>query len=576
MHREVLQKKMATINLYQIDSNKVNGFKGELAASKLEKRVTVSRSYDKRQFEITLYVETESDSNELSWNWILEQFDQEPINTSKSPRAIVLLERKQKNKKSIFYAVTFGNSYFLVDKYCDRDFGFKFACRVDYTNVKTTTLTSPGLKRNKTVNTYINYNFLEFGSGESYSKLKANMKLDEGFNVFKQCVEIGSSIHFSIDNETITGILKVIVYVENILKIPDKEAKYKIPLFQQVKDITELQELENELDSVLDSAIIRRQRTASINIPELEIVGTKEIFGHIDNEYRLRYLSKTESIEDLSLDTVINFCRNNNVDSPDKIRKIKVVRYRDGQELASWQFISVIEYTDDKKKCILSQGRWYRFNKDYLTYLDESVDTVNAIYNPKYDFDSKVHDGFIDEMYNVEKDNYQDKSKQKVLKALKNKYYAERAFNLIREKEDGFKCYDREETSLGYEKMDLYEESTHTMFAVKIGEASSNLCYAVDQSLTSLKMYKHGQPEDRQKQDKKYDMPKIERVGLWLIFFRSKHLPVSEDNRVNLSQIDMLMLKNRIDQWIKEVRLSGYIPVVYINYRKKEKAGKSK
>lgn len=36
------------------------------------------------------------------------------------------------------------------------------------------------------------------------------------------------------------------------------------------------------------------------------------------------------------------------------------------------------------------------------------------------------------------------------------------------------------------------------------------------------------------------------------------------------------MLKNRIDQWIKEVRLSGYIPVVYINYRKKEKAGKSK
>lgn len=111
--------------------------------------------------------------------------------------------------------------------------------------------------------------------------------------MFKQCVEIGSSIHFSIDNETITGILKVIIYVENILKIPDKETKYKIPLFQQIKDITELQELENELDSVLDSAIIRRQRTASINIPELEIVGTKEIFGHIDNEYRLRYLSKT-------------------------------------------------------------------------------------------------------------------------------------------------------------------------------------------------------------------------------------------------------------------------------------------
>lgn len=87
-----------------------------------------------------------------------------------------------------------------------------------------------------------------------------------------------------------------------------------------------------------------------------------------------------------------------------------------------------------------------------------------------------------------------------------------------------------------------------------------SVCYAIDQSLTSLEMYKHGEIND---------MPQIKRVGLWFVLIRSKHLSLREDDTVCLSEIDMLMLKNRIDQWIKAVRLSGYTPVIYINYRKK-------
>ena len=73
-------------------------------------------------------------------------------------------------------------------------------------------------------------------------------------------------------------------------------------------------------------------------------------------------------------------------------------------------------------------------------------------------------------------------------------------------------------------------------------------------------MYKHEEIND---------MPQIKRVGLWFVLIRSKHLSLREDDTVCLSEIDMLMLKNRIDQWIKAVRLSGYTPVIYINYRKK-------
>ena len=35
--------------------------------------------------------------------------------------------------------------------------------------------------------------------------------------------------------------------------------------------------------------------------------------------------------------------------------------------------------------------------------------------------------------------------------------------------------------------MDLYEIESKTMFAVKIGKSSGDLCYAIDQSITALK-----------------------------------------------------------------------------------------
>ena len=43
-------------------------------------------------------------------------------------------------------------------------------------------------------------------------------------------------------------------------------------------------------------------------------------------------------------------------------------------------------------------------------------------------------------------------------------------------------------SSVNVEEMDLYKDGM--MCAVKIGNTSSKLCYAVDQSLTALKLYK--------------------------------------------------------------------------------------
>ena len=108
---------------------------------------------------------------------------------TQAPKGVVLVECDD----DTVYAVSFGHSFFTVDKYCDRDFGFEFARRLKYSEIKTTTLTTPSSQRNKTVNTYINYSELEFDSGESFAKLKAKVDLADGFSLYKPAIPSSNS-----------------------------------------------------------------------------------------------------------------------------------------------------------------------------------------------------------------------------------------------------------------------------------------------------------------------------------------------------------------------------------------------
>lgn len=145
---------------------------------------------------------------------------------------------------------------------------------------------------------------------------------------------------------------------------------------------------------------------------------------------------------------------------------------------------------------------------------------------------------------------------------LKKKYYYESAFNHVREASGDFKIYDRESERIDghkMERMDLFEMKDKISFAVKVGSCSSKLCYAIDQSLTSLKLYKQGTITYNEK---------VNAIGLWFILDKHEHIEDNNNNNIpNLNKLNMIMLKNRIDQWKKEVRLAGLQPMIYINYK---------
>ena len=539
---------MSSINLYKIDDSKIDSFRTALKEklSPQDEHITYTDKEEGIKFEFALYTKCESFKKAIKWNWLLNTFGMASITLDTSPQAILLAQ----NENGSLYAITYGHSFFLVDKYCDRDFGFSVARKMDFDEIKTTTLTTPNSKRNKTVNTYINYNELEFDSGESFAKIKVKASFSDDFSMFKPSIEIGTSIRLVTEEDSLACIANIIRYFENI--IATEKDKYKIPVFSKVKDIQRIELLEQHLRE-------RVQEEPTLCLSELDIVGVTEIFNHNDSEYILKYQGKTKKIESLTTLELQNFCQENDWNFKDVILDITVQCFCDGSKTDTALVRELIDFTDDEERCLLSKGTWYQYNDDYLSYLRDSISEIVAEYHPEYDFSKEKHDDYIETLFSNAKlmPENRGKDEREIRAKLKKTYYYERAFNLVMERDYGFENHDRNNIVIGgstIEIADLYKNQT--LFAVKVGNASSKLCYAVDQSLAALRLYKHNLLAD---------MPPIDSVAIWLILERKNHI---EENGVpNINLLEMLLLKNKIDQWKKEVRLQGLKPIIYINYK---------
>lgn len=543
---------MGNINLYKVDNGRATELTGELHAKMhLEtttEKVVVVPNKGSETFKLTLYLARPNYRKDIGWSWVLDEFNLSHVQITPAPKAVILVEREDES----VYAVTFGNAFFAVDKFCDRNFGFDFARRLNYKEIKTTTLITPSSRRNKTVNTYVNYSELEFESGESFAKLKAKVNLPNEFSLYKPAIEVGSSVKFATSEDSLEQIIDLIVHVTSTIE--NHEETCKIPVFTRIKAEGLISRLNENLRTKIGND------PTQINISELDIIGATEIFNNNDGEFELHYRRKTKRLSSLTEYDLRAFCDENHFNYAEVVLDIGVVSYYDGFPVATSYVRDIIDYTDDGERCLLSKGIWYKFNDDYLSYLEASIAELDTMYNPAYDFTADIHNAFISDMFNQEKEDeaYRGLTSDEIIKKLSTKYYTERAFNLIRARDDGFINYDRAPVRIGdalIEVMDLYKDEA--MITVKIGNTSGKLCYAVDQSLTALKLYKKGEFPD---------IPKISTAVLWFVLERNEHIE-DEEGKPDLNKLDMLMLKNRLDYWKKEVRLMGIKPVIYINYR---------
>ena len=540
---------MGQINIYKLDEEKWEKCEEQLKVKLDEKRAfkkSIDMNNSKIKYEVKLYVTDGGNEKSVSWKWVLDQCGEEDKKVVSSPCAIMLLSNETNR-----YAVSFGNAYFIVDKFCDVNFAFDFARKLEYRQIKTTTLTSPSSLKNKVINTYLNYKELEFDSGESFSKIKAKVKINESLALYKENIEIGNSIKFNIVKDSIEEILRLITYIEDILT---KEDKIKIPVFQKIKD----KEMIEQLDQQLVNAISNSEY--EINLAEVDIIGATEIFNFNDSQFLLKYKRNSSvMVTELGNSEIESFIKDCDIEISEALKEVKIEMYREEQKIKTSKLYEVIEYIDDKSKCVLLKGSWYNYNDDYLEYLEASINEIEVVYNEVYDFSKKKHMEFIAEKVKEEGKEavYTGMDLKEVERKIKDKYYAERYYNIMLERDFGFENYDRGTDKVGSNKvevMDLYKDKA--MFAVKKGNSSGKLCYVVTQSLTSLDIYKHNILTDK---------PIIENIVIWMVLERKKKL-WKEGEEPSLEKLEMLSLKNQLDYWKKEVRLAGYKPQIYINY----------
>lgn len=538
---------MGQVNLYKIDAAKKTEFIDKLGIKFefLGEQEYQTTDDENVIYTVGTYVNIPEKRNALEWQWILDEYDYGKTETLASPRAVLVIE----NAKEM-YAVTYGLSYFAVDKFCDIEFAFDFARRKEFKQIKTTTLTAPNAQRNKMINVYLNYNDIAFDSGESYAKIKAKVKNDKSFVIHSDMMEIGHSIKTQVPENSIDSILRFIEYVEEVRK---KEELHKIPVFRKVRDENIIYELD---ESLLDKI---EENIDCINISELDIVGATEIFNNNDATFILKYKTCKKQIDELTKENIVQFIEENNLKIKDDFLRIKVISNKNGEPVCTEEMKNLIDYTNDEKRCLLLKGEWYLFNDDYVQYLQDSIAEIEVLYNPQYDFSDNKWAEYVEEKYQQEKElqEYANLSEAEVRKKIKDKYYAERVYNNILSEKYGFENHDRSNEITGagkIELMDLYKDKA--MCAVKIGNSSAKLSYVVEQSISSMKMYKHKLLPN---------MPEIDKVVIWIILRNHRHLPIV-DNRPDISKLGMVMLKNRLDAWKKEVRLLGYKPIIYINY----------
>ena len=162
---------MGQINIYRINPQKHDDFLIRLGNDFTEPH-THTISKNSVTYNLKFYYQTRTAAKEVSWAWIFNEYGIEPPTSVGAPKGVLTVTSE---KDQTVYAVTFGTAFFCVDKFCDRDFGFEYACRVPYSNIRLTALTNPVSARNKTINSYLNCDSLEFDSGESFAKIKGKI-----------------------------------------------------------------------------------------------------------------------------------------------------------------------------------------------------------------------------------------------------------------------------------------------------------------------------------------------------------------------------------------------------------------
>lgn len=440
--------------------------------------------------------------------------------------------------KDYSYAISYGNAYFYIQKYCDYNFGLDLAERIlNPSNVKSKVSKYFNIDKAKEIVEYNNNINLEFTGGEAAFYVQgAPINTD----IYGKKIKFGYSAAFHLNMDSI-NIVEFISSLENLLvsspriKIP--RVKFLHETYDQELIVGLNQELYNDLLSESDN----------VRVEYFGLVGTDIVNDDtLSLSICMKGKRKKTDILELDIPIVKEYLLSNSVQDIN-FDDVRITFETESNKRYSRPLRELIDYTiqsNDRYYCLVN-GKWAEFNQSYVQFLESKMAEINEIVTYQKDYDFKV--SVVEEL------------KQKAEGNLK---YNEFVYNKYYMSQYGFKCYDRDFIKYGNVNIELGDLlKDQTLYHVKIGD-NGKLIYAVDQSMLSI--YALKDPKNAQKIKEKFGEYDIQGIGLLLIF---ESRSIAKDDKINLNNIKSILFKMKILNWYSLVKVNNYKPQLLVNFK---------
>ncbi len=480
----------------------------------------------------------------ISWQRILNDFDVNISIEKDSLKGILLA-----TSTSETYAITYGMSSSLVQKYCDSDFPMEIAKRVEMSKVKRKASKILNGSTNSLVKTLTNSNVIVIDKGESVVNLE--LIPDENEKLGK-LIGIGKSVRVNLDKE----IEQFNEIVTSLHDIKSREVKRNIPLLIKLKD----DDLICNIWCHLNSDLLKNIENPDFSLSDINILGSSIYFN--DN-FRLELCFKNckEEIPFLSTYYVSEFVSKHNI-KPEEIYdylKIKYISDDGSSFIKSFKQIVTYDFEYEGEKYVIYDGDIYYYNDDFLNDIVEGLKYIDfKKYNKDDDKSTKWYRQYLEVNNFVDVRDKEKNGKQAI--------YREQAINMVLSEKYEFDNLDRnlvkicEGENYKIEIADLAKEKD-VLYAVKVG-SPRDFCYAIDQSNLVLDAFIANSNNKEELIEKYQD---VKEIGLWF-YVTGKNNFFDKDGNINILSFDSIMFLNKLVEWCNKVIASNRKPVVRINY----------
>ncbi|MDD5292846.1 MAG: TIGR04141 family sporadically distributed protein [Candidatus Izemoplasmatales bacterium] len=465
--------------------------------------------------------------NEIKWRNVFDFFNVTIDFRTKDIKGLILA-----CKNNIDYAITFGNSAFIAQRYCDVDFGFELARRIELKELKRKSTNAQRIRGRKAeVNTYVNEDNLDIDSGRIFTSLSFT-PVDETLG---KRIDFGKSIKFNLTLD-INNIQPLLEKIESILE--NEGVKNRIPYLNKVKDT----ELINDYNSVLLSDLENKYSSSvsssglDFSLNEISIIGSS-IYFEQESTMIIKYERTTKNINTLDLSEVFDFIHENTISLADFISKGRITYLNEGgRQLFSETIFNFISYDIPDKKVSLYEGAWNEYNDDFIHLIQDSIKKIEI-----------SHQAMFDNMNTLSVSSNGAYKEEKIINYLCSMISAvsiDKSMYRLPYESSTFK--NKFQIELGDMFIDTIEYCS-----LKQGDNKSfNYCF--DQSELAAEImarpgYEHAAPEV---------------ISVWL--FMPK-LPINSRGELDITANNSIMLQRKIALWRSELMRLGFSHKIRIN-----------